>query len=83
VSSRYPQSPASQEPDGWHDPDAPYARDGAEPVHPEPVEQFFASQDVTRRSRARRTLATDGRRWTCMGPLMISEIRRLRRQGAP
>ncbi|TDK27849.1 endolytic transglycosylase MltG [Arthrobacter crusticola] len=54
MSSRYPQSPASQEPEGWRDPDAPYSRRGAEPVHPEPVEQFFASQDVSRRSRARR-----------------------------
>ena len=26
-----------------------------------------------------RTMATDGRRWTCMGPLLIDEIARLRR----
>lgn len=27
-----------------------------------------------------RTLPTDGRRWTCMGPLLIDEIERLRRE---
>jgi iron complex transport system substrate-binding protein len=27
-----------------------------------------------------RTLPTDGRRWTCMGPLLIAEIERLRRE---
>jgi iron complex transport system substrate-binding protein len=27
-----------------------------------------------------RTLPTDGRRWTCMGPLLIGEIERLRRE---
>ena len=32
---------------------------------------------IVRNAKARR-LATDGRRWTCMGPLMISEIARLR-----
>ena len=26
------------------------------------------------------TVATDGRRWTCMGPLLIDEIARLRRE---
>ena len=31
------------------------------------------------RRLAARTIATDGRRWTCMGPLMIGEIERLRR----
>jgi iron complex transport system substrate-binding protein len=29
-----------------------------------------------------RTLPTDGRRWTCMGPLLIGEIERLRREVA-
>lgn len=29
-----------------------------------------------------RTIATDGRRWTCMGPLLIDEIWRLRAQAA-
>lgn len=33
---------------------------------------------IVRRAGARQ-IATDGRRWTCMGPLMISEIERLRR----
>jgi hypothetical protein len=28
--------------------------------------------------RGSRTLATDGRRWTCMGPLLVDEILRLR-----
>ena len=32
---------------------------------------------IVRNAKSRR-LATDGRRWTCMGPLMISEIVRLR-----
>lgn len=30
--------------------------------------------------RRSRNLATDGRRWSCMGPLMIAEIARLRRE---
>lgn len=30
-----------------------------------------------------RTLPTDGRRWTCMGPLLIDEIARLRREVRP
>lgn len=29
-----------------------------------------------------RTLAADGRRWTCLGPLMIDEVERLRREAA-
>ena len=32
---------------------------------------------IVRNAKARR-LAADGRRWTCMGPLMIDEIERLR-----
>lgn len=32
------------------------------------------------RLRGARTLRTDGRRWTCMGPLLIDEIMRLRRE---
>ena len=32
---------------------------------------------IVRRAKSRR-LTTDGRRWTCMGPLMIAEIERLR-----
>ena len=33
---------------------------------------------ATRHGRA--TIATDGRAWTCMGPLLIDEIVRLRRE---
>ena len=32
---------------------------------------------IIRRAHSRRLIA-DGRRWTCMGPLMIGEIERLR-----
>jgi iron complex transport system substrate-binding protein len=32
---------------------------------------------IVRNSKSRR-LATDGRAWTCMGPLMIGEVERLR-----
>jgi iron complex transport system substrate-binding protein len=35
------------------------------------------------RLRGARTLRTDGRRWTCMGPLLIDEIARLRREAGP
>jgi iron complex transport system substrate-binding protein len=45
--------------------------------------QYSASQrwlahPLARYARAGRTIPTDGRRWTCMGPLMIDEIYRLR-----
>jgi iron complex transport system substrate-binding protein len=45
--------------------------------------QFSAAQRWLRHPLARaaartRTVPTDGRRWTCMGPLLIDEIRRLR-----
>jgi len=42
--------------------------------------QRWLSHPVARRARGSRTLATDGRRWTCMGPLLIDEIERLRRE---
>ncbi|HWT12172.1 MAG TPA: ABC transporter substrate-binding protein [Allosphingosinicella sp.] len=42
--------------------------------------QRWLSHPAARRARASRTLATDGRRWTCMGPLLIPEIERLRRE---
>ena len=42
--------------------------------------QRWLSHPVARRARAGRTLTTDGRRWTCMGPLLIAEIERLRRE---
>jgi iron complex transport system substrate-binding protein len=38
----------------------------------------WADHPIVRRAGARQ-LITDGRPWTCMGPLMISEIERLRR----
>jgi hypothetical protein len=31
-------------------------------------------------ARGGRRIATDGRLWTCMGPLLIDEIYRLRRE---
>lgn len=40
--------------------------------------QRWLSHPVARRARGSRTLMTDGRRWTCMGPLLIDEIARLR-----
>jgi len=45
--------------------------------------QFSAAQrwlahPAARRARGSRTIATDGRAWTCMGPPMIAEIERLR-----
>ena len=41
--------------------------------------QRWLSHPAARRVRGARTIATDGRRWTCMGPLLIAEIERLRR----
>lgn len=40
--------------------------------------QRWLSHPAARRARAARTIPTDGRRWTCMGPLLIDEIYRLR-----
>lgn len=45
-------------------------------------EQRWLSHPLAARSRASRTIDTDGRLWTCMGPLMIDEILRLRRETA-
>jgi iron complex transport system substrate-binding protein len=42
-------------------------------------EQRWLSHPLARRVRGARTIVTDGRRWTCMGPLLIGEIIRLRR----
>lgn len=50
MSHRYPQSPASQGPDDAYN--ARYMR-VREPVHPEPVEEFFDSQSATRRGRGK------------------------------
>jgi iron complex transport system substrate-binding protein len=40
--------------------------------------QRWLAHPLARYARAGRTIPTDGRRWTCMGPLMIDEIYRLR-----
>jgi iron complex transport system substrate-binding protein len=42
--------------------------------------QRWLSHPAARRPRGTRVIATDGRRWTCMGPLLIDEIHRLRRE---
>ena len=44
--------------------------------------QRWLSHPAARYAAAARTLPTDGRRWTCMGPLLIDEIGRLRREVA-
>jgi iron complex transport system substrate-binding protein len=41
-------------------------------------EQRWLSHPLARRVRGARTIATDGRAWTCMGPLLAGEIGRLR-----
>ena len=43
-------------------------------------DQRWLAHPVARHAAAIRTLPTDGRRWTCMGPLLIEEIERLRRE---
>jgi iron complex transport system substrate-binding protein len=43
-------------------------------------DQRWLAHPVAHHAAAIRTLATDGRRWTCMGPLLIEEIERLRRE---
>lgn len=43
-------------------------------------EQRWMNHTLARRARSGRTLATDGRRWTCMGPSLLPEILRLRRE---
>ena len=40
----------------------------------------WLSHPAARRATRARTIMTDGRRWTCMGPLLIDEIERLRRE---
>jgi iron complex transport system substrate-binding protein len=42
-------------------------------------QQRWLSHPLATRVRAGRTLTTDGRLWTCMGPLLVPEILRLRR----
>lgn len=41
-------------------------------------EQRWLSHPLAKGTHKSKTLVTDGRRWTCMGPLMIAEVRRLR-----
>jgi iron complex transport system substrate-binding protein len=41
-------------------------------------EQRWLSHPLARRARGGRSLVTDGRPWTCMGPAMIQEVERLR-----
>ena len=41
-------------------------------------EQRWLRHPLARGTARSRTIATDGRRWTCMGPLMIAEVERLR-----
>jgi iron complex transport system substrate-binding protein len=41
-------------------------------------EQRWLSHPLARRVRGARTLATDGRAWTCMGPVLAGEIERLK-----
>jgi iron complex transport system substrate-binding protein len=43
-------------------------------------QQRWLSHPAVRFAASVRTLPTDGRRWTCMGPLLIDEIERLRRE---
>ena len=42
--------------------------------------QRWLAHPLARKVKAGRTLATDGRLWTCMGPLLVPEIARLRRE---
>ena len=41
-------------------------------------EQRWLRHPLARGTAQSRTMPTDGRRWTCMGPLMIAEVARLR-----
>ncbi|MFL6857834.1 MAG: ABC transporter substrate-binding protein [Allosphingosinicella sp.] len=45
-------------------------------------EQAWLRHPLAARARAERTLVADGRLWTCMGPLMIGEVERLKREAA-
>jgi iron complex transport system substrate-binding protein len=40
--------------------------------------QRWLSHPAARRPLGARVIATDGRLWTCMGPLLVDEIARLR-----
>ena len=41
-------------------------------------QQRWLNHPAARRASGSRTIVTDGRRWTCMGPLLIDEVARLR-----
>ena len=45
-------------------------------------QQRWLSHPAARLAGRARTITTDGRLWTCMGPLLIGEIARLRREAA-
>lgn len=44
--------------------------------------QNWLEHPIARAARVSRTVTTDGRRWTCMGPVLVDEIQRLRREAA-
>jgi iron complex transport system substrate-binding protein len=44
-------------------------------------EQRWLMHPLAKGTRRSRSVATDGRAWTCMGPPMVDEVSRLRRQG--
>jgi iron complex transport system substrate-binding protein len=46
-------------------------------------EQRWLTHPLARGTERSRSIGTDGRRWTCMGPAMIQEIRRLREMASP
>ncbi|MDB5672504.1 MAG: transporter substrate-binding protein [Alphaproteobacteria bacterium] len=45
-------------------------------------EQRWLAHPLARKVRVARSIRTDGRLWTCMGPLMVGEITRLRAEAA-
>src|SRR3546814_9491358 len=45
-------------------------------------EQRWLNHPLAKGTERSRTIITDGRPWTCMGPLMLDEIRRLRQEMA-
>ena len=45
-------------------------------------EQRWLAHPLAQGTQRSRAMATDGRRWTCMGPLMIDEVRRLRKMAS-
>jgi iron complex transport system substrate-binding protein len=45
-------------------------------------EQNWLAHPLAKGTERSRTIATDGRPWTCMGPVLIGEVVRLRREAA-